>query len=97
VAIVVAVSTVAVCEDDPALRSVLSRSIRSAGHDVVEDDGSGVSVDQAELIFSPGHTSTREGAGLGLALARRLAQSIGGAVRAEPRHHGCFVVDLPAA
>ena len=64
---------------------------------VVEDDGSGVSGDQAELIFSPGHTSTREGAGLGLALARRLAQSIGGAVRAEPGDHGCFVVDLPAA
>ncbi len=30
-----AVSTVAVCEDDPALRSVLTRAIRSAGHDVV--------------------------------------------------------------
>ena len=34
-AIVDAVSTVAVCEDDPALRSVLTRSMRSAGHDVV--------------------------------------------------------------
>ena len=33
--IVGAVSTVAVCEDDAALRSVLARSIRSAGHEVV--------------------------------------------------------------
>ena len=48
-AIVVAVSTVAVCEDDPALRSVLSRSIRSAGHDVVvAHDGS-----EALRIFPP--------------------------------------------
>ena len=34
-AIVRRVVTVAVCEDDPALRSVLSRSLGGAGHDVV--------------------------------------------------------------
>jgi two-component system, OmpR family, response regulator len=35
VAIVRRVVTVAVCEDDPALRSVLSRSLGGAGHEVV--------------------------------------------------------------
>jgi two-component system response regulator MprA len=29
------VVTIAVCEDDPALRSVLTRSVKAAGHDVV--------------------------------------------------------------
>lgn len=62
---------------------------------VVEDDGAGVPEDERELVFSPGYTSSANGAGLGLALARRLAQSIGGTVRAEPGDHGCFVVDLP--
>ena len=34
-AIVRGVVTVAVCEDDAALRSVLTRSVKAAGHDVV--------------------------------------------------------------
>jgi two-component system response regulator MprA len=43
------VSTVAVCEDDAALRSVLTRSMRSAGHEVVlARNGS-----QALLTFPP--------------------------------------------
>lgn len=63
----------------------------------VEDDGAGVSEDEVELIFSPGHTSSGGGAGLGLPLARRLAHSLGGTVRAVPQGHGCFVVDLPGA
>ena len=34
-AIVRGVVTVAVCEDDPSLRSVLTRSFKAAGHEVV--------------------------------------------------------------
>lgn len=64
---------------------------------VVENDGPGVSADQAELVFAPGHTSRPDGSGLGLALSRRLARSIGGTVRAEPGSHGRFVLDLPMA
>jgi two-component system, OmpR family, sensor kinase len=63
----------------------------------VDDDGAGVPEAEVELIFTPGHTSTDEGAGLGLALARRLAHSIGGSVRAEAAGHGRFVLDVPAA
>ncbi len=63
---------------------------------IIENDGPGLSGDRTELIFTPGHTSRADGAGLGLALSRRLARSIGGTVHAEPGDHGCFVVDLPA-
>lgn len=63
---------------------------------VVEDDGLGVSQDQAEVIFTAGHTSRDGGAGLGLALSRRLARSIGATVRAEPGERGRFVIDLPS-
>ena len=64
---------------------------------VVEDDGPGVAQDQAEAIFTAGHTSRHGGAGLGLALSRRLARSIGATVRAEPGERGRFVVDLPSS
>lgn len=63
---------------------------------IVKNDGPGVPEEEKEVIFAPGLTSTAEGAGLGLALSRRLAHSIGGTVRAEPADHGRFVVDLPS-
>ena len=47
----------------------------------------------------PGCAATAEhdgGAGLGLALARRLARSCGGDVTLGDGPGGCFVLDLPA-
>jgi signal transduction histidine kinase len=72
---------------------------------VVEDDGPGVADAERELIFEPGvrgRAAQRDGApagaGLGLALARRLARSATGEVAAEPNGGGArFVVSLPAA
>ena len=73
----------------------------------VEDDGPGVPVDEREAIFTPGHRGptrsagtvlTTSGAGLGLALCRRLTTSAGGEVRLEPGGGGArFTVRLPAA
>jgi signal transduction histidine kinase len=71
----------------------------------VTDDGAGVAADELEAIFEPGRraggsaTATLStGAGLGLALARRLARSAGGDVRAELSDHGGrFVLRLPSA
>jgi signal transduction histidine kinase len=72
---------------------------------LVEDDGPGVSADEQESIFEPGirglagHSNNGAGgAGLGLALARRLARSASGeiAVEAGPGG-GRFLVSLPAA
>jgi two-component system OmpR family sensor kinase len=68
----------------------------------VSDDGPGVSEDEAEAIFNPGTRGSaangHPGAGLGLALVRRLARTAGGDVAAEPSTGGgSFAVRLPAS
>jgi two-component system, OmpR family, sensor kinase len=70
----------------------------------VEDDGPGVSPEERESIFEPGirgeagrASNGAGGAGLGLALARRLARSASGEIAVEAgREGGRFVVSLPA-
>jgi signal transduction histidine kinase len=64
---------------------------------LVEDDGPGVDADEQIAIFEPGVRGGRVepgGAGLGLALARRLARTASGDVTVED---DAFVVSLPAA
>jgi signal transduction histidine kinase len=68
----------------------------------VEDDGPGVGNDDREAIFEPGSRGRAgtgaSGAGLGLALARRLARSVAGDVTAtEAPAHGSFRITLPRA
>ena len=67
----------------------------------VGDDGPGVDPADVERIFDPGVRGTgadgdAHGAGLGLALARRLARAAGGDVEARPGPGGRFVVRVPA-
>ena len=68
----------------------------------VEDDGPGVAEDDGERIFEPGvrglarRANGEAGAGLGLALARRLARSADGDIVADPTARGGrFLVKLP--
>jgi two-component system OmpR family sensor kinase len=66
---------------------------------VVEDDGPGVAAGERETIFQPGVRGNgaeggASGAGLGLALSRRLARTAAGDVTVEGRR---FLVSLPAA
>ncbi|MEA2179039.1 MAG: hypothetical protein QOG77_2336 [Solirubrobacteraceae bacterium] len=63
----------------------------------VEDDGPGIPAADAADIFEPGRrTPGGSGAGLGLALARRLARSLGGDVRIGDADGGAsMVVELP--
>jgi two-component system, OmpR family, sensor kinase len=69
----------------------------------VADDGPGVQAEERERIFEPAvrgsaGTALREGTGLGLALARRLARAAGGSVEAlECDDGGCFAVRVPGA
>ena len=69
----------------------------------IDDDGAGIAAEERELIFDPGIRGIQgarddAGAGLGLALARRLARSASGEIEALPRPGGGrFVVTLPAA
>jgi two-component system, OmpR family, sensor kinase len=69
---------------------------------VLTDDGPGIAASPLEAIFEPGHSDGGEDpaharAGLGLALARRLARAAGGDVTAATGPSGaCFTVQLPA-
>lgn len=84
----------------PPVTVEVARSGRRATVRVL-DAGPGVAVEEAGRIFEPGErggaATDAEGAGLGLALARRLARSAGGDVTVEPGERGNFRLDLPLA
>ena len=88
---------------DNAIRHARSRVIINAERGetcvavAIEDDGSGIASDNMDRIFETGvHTPGGSGSGLGLALSRRLARSIGGDVHATPADGGArLVVELP--
>ena len=69
----------------------------------VADSGTGIAADQLERIFEPfvqvgrSLTSTREGAGLGLAISRELARAMGGeiSVTSTLGTGSCFTLKLP--
>jgi two-component system sensor histidine kinase KdpD len=70
----------------------------------VADRGMGVPAGEEERIFEPFYRGVRiadggTGEGLGLSIARRMAEAQGGTVRHEPREGGgsVFVLRLPAA
>ncbi|GAA1279884.1 two-component sensor histidine kinase [Planotetraspora silvatica] len=70
----------------------------------VVDDGPGIDPDKRELVFQrfirldAARTKDAGGAGLGLAIARQIAESNGGTLRIEDSPRGArFVLRLPAA
>jgi signal transduction histidine kinase len=67
----------------------------------VTDDGDGVDAADLERIFQPGvriaSPPADRSAGLGLALARRLAAAAGGSILARPGPGGHFTIRLPLA
>jgi signal transduction histidine kinase len=77
----------------------LTSSVQAGGLEIhVTDDGPGVEAALLDDMFEPGRTSgTSAGAGLGLAISRRIARTAGGDVRvAEPDGDGArFVILLP--
>jgi two-component system OmpR family sensor kinase len=94
-----------------ALRPLLDNAMRHARENVslsvsrergeicfvVQDDGDGPGKLDANTLFEPGE-STVGSAGLGLALARRLARSCGGEVTVDlSARGGRFILCLPAA
>ncbi len=88
--------------------SVLARRDGSRIAIAVADDGPGVAADEAESIFEPGVRGTaasgaegdsRSGAGLGLALSRRLTRAAGGDLVLVPgeKRGARFELRLPGA
>jgi two-component system, OmpR family, sensor kinase len=84
------------------VRVNIERSSKAVRY-IVEDDGPGVDEREVDTIFDPGVRGRRglesgiAGAGLGLALARRLARGVDGEVEAvAAAAGGRFLVTLPA-
>jgi signal transduction histidine kinase len=66
----------------------------------VSDDGAGIAAADLEKIFQPFFTTKKDGSGLGLSAALRIAQKHGGTVEADSAGEGRgsrFTLVLPAA
>ena len=65
---------------------------------IVEDDGPGIAEDHKEEIFEPFFSQKKHGTGLGLSVARRVAEGHGGALKLERQPAGRsgarFVLEL---
>ncbi|HLK36402.1 MAG TPA: HAMP domain-containing sensor histidine kinase [Polyangiaceae bacterium] len=83
----------------PRAPTVTTRATRADGRAliVVSDDGPGVPKEIAERIFDPLVTARPGGSGLGLALARRIAEAHGGSITlVDPAGPGAaFCIELP--
>jgi signal transduction histidine kinase len=66
----------------------------------VVDDGAGIPPDELERVFEPFFTTKKDGSGLGLSAALRIAAKHGGSVDVEsegPRRGARFTLVVPAA
>jgi signal transduction histidine kinase len=68
--------------------SIEMRSTGSEFHVVLCDEGAGFSPEATSRIFEPGYTTTPEGSGYGLFLARRILEKHGGRLRRLSRGRG---------
>ncbi len=73
---------------------------RQDGRDVlleVKDQGPGVAEDQSELVFTPFHTTKKEGMGMGLSICRSIISEHGGELRFRNNDQAgaCFYFSLP--
>lgn len=81
------------------LRVSIAQSPADSGHVRVEvaDTGRGIFAEHLERIFDPFFSTDHEGAGLGLAISRKIVENHGGRidVRGEPGKGTTFGIVLP--
>jgi len=84
--------------------TVTARTQDGVARVTVEDDGPGIPPDNLETIFERFYTERPNAhfgnnSGLGLSIARQIAECAGGSIRAENREQGGarFIVELPLA
>lgn len=84
--------------DRREVRVVLGES-RGMGTVTIEDTGPGLPPGEEEQIFEVFHSRRKGGSGLGLSVARRLTEGMGGTLTGETREEGGarFVLSLPIA
>lgn len=88
---------------DSLVRVALRADPRGHVEMTVEDEGPGVPAELSERVFERFYRAASgrgDGAGLGLAIVRRIVDLHGGVVEARPRtdeHRSGFIVRLPAA
>jgi CheY-like chemotaxis protein/anti-sigma regulatory factor (Ser/Thr protein kinase) len=90
--------------DEGGVRVRASRPDKAVLRIEVEDDGPGLPEDMHDAVFERfiqadmSQARAHEGAGLGLAIVRELAQLAGGVtgVRSRPGEGACFWIELPA-
>ncbi len=85
--------------------TIAAHAVRGGAELCVTDTGPGIGPDELPRVFDefdragPGATNGRGGAGLGLAIARKLVEAHGGTIRAESRvgEGSTFTVWLPTS
>ena len=89
---------------DPPLVKISIETTSREVEIIVSDHGPGIPVSEHRRVFRAFHKSAREaaesrpGVGLGLALSRRLAKSLGGALECAASDHGArFILRIPLA
>jgi signal transduction histidine kinase len=92
-------NAVEACPEDGGVVRILGRSDGNALTLSVKDNGPGVKAEDAARVFTPFFTTKGpgRGMGLGLTIAWRVLQSLGGSLEVKPGPGAEFVLRVPCA
>lgn len=90
-------NALAACEDPVRIKIDHQRVAPDSVLVKIEDNGTGLSAEQAEKLFEPFFTTKTRGTGLGLSIVQRIIEAHGGVIQLSnaPEHGARFVIQLP--